>query len=116
MVENIYRELAARRGQTYNLSEVIVAAANDVDRPIFYAVAVIIAGYLPIYVLHGPSGRLFHPMADTMSFALVGALILTLTLLPVLCFLRLQEGRARADEPRLRMDRSASTAESWIGA
>ena len=62
----------------------IAAAARDVDRPIFYSVAVIIAGYLPIYVLHGPSGLLFHPMADTMSFALVGALILTLTLVPVL--------------------------------
>src|SRR5208283_2288713 len=84
MVENIYRELDARHGQAYNLSEVIVAAAKDVDRPIFYSVAVIIAGYLPIYVLHGPSGLLFHPMADTMSFALIGALVLTLTLVPVL--------------------------------
>jgi cobalt-zinc-cadmium resistance protein CzcA len=64
MVENIYRELDARCGQAYNLSEVIVAAARDVDRPIFYSVAVIIAGYLPIYVLHGPSGLLFDPMAD----------------------------------------------------
>ena len=54
------------------------------DRPIFYSVAVIIAGYLPIYVLTGPSGKLFHPMADTMSFALLGALILTLTMVPVL--------------------------------
>ena len=84
MVENIYRELDARRGQVYSLPEVIVAAAKDVDRPIFYSVAVIIAGYLPIYVLHGPSGLLFHPMADTMSFALIGGLILTLTLVPVL--------------------------------
>ena len=46
--------------------------------------AVILAGYLPIYALSGPSGKLFHPMAETMSFALVGALILTLTLVPVL--------------------------------
>ncbi len=84
MVENIYRELDARRGQPYSLPEVIVAAAKDVDRPIFYSVAVIIAGYLPIYVLRGPSGLLFHPMADTMSFALIGSLILTLTLVPVL--------------------------------
>lgn len=84
MVENIYRELAERHGQQYKLTEVILAAAADVDRPIFYSVAVIIAGYLPIYALSGPSGKLFHPMADTMSFALVGALILTLTLVPVL--------------------------------
>jgi cobalt-zinc-cadmium resistance protein CzcA len=84
MVENIYRELAARHGESYNIKEVIVAAAADVDRPIFYSVAVIIAGYLPIYALSGPSGKLFHPMADTMVFALLGALILTLTFVPVL--------------------------------
>ncbi|HYX51890.1 MAG TPA: CusA/CzcA family heavy metal efflux RND transporter [Candidatus Limnocylindrales bacterium] len=84
MVENIYRELAERHGQEYKLTDVILAAAADVDRPIFYSVAVIIAGYLPIYALSGPSGKLFHPMADTMSFALIGALLLTLTLVPVL--------------------------------
>src|SRR5271168_320733 len=76
MVENIYRELAARHGQEYSLHEVIIAAARDVDRPIFYSIAVILAGYIPIYALSGPSGKLFHPMADTMSIALVGALIL----------------------------------------
>ncbi|MEP6643536.1 MAG: CusA/CzcA family heavy metal efflux RND transporter [Acidobacteriaceae bacterium] len=84
MMENIYRELALREGQSYSLPEVILAAAKDVDRPIFYSVAVIIAGYLPIYALSGPAGQLFHPMAETMSFALVGGLILTLTLVPVL--------------------------------
>jgi cobalt-zinc-cadmium resistance protein CzcA len=85
MVENIYRELGFREGQQYNLQDVILAAAKDVDRPIFYSVAVIIAGYIPIYALSGPSGKLFHPMADTMSVALIGALILTLTFVPVMC-------------------------------
>ena len=85
MVENVFRELGLREGQDYDLHEVILAAAKDVDRPIFYSVAVIIAGYLPIYALSGPSGKLFHPMADTMSIALVGALILTLTFVPVMC-------------------------------
>ncbi|HEX8801543.1 MAG TPA: CusA/CzcA family heavy metal efflux RND transporter, partial [Terriglobales bacterium] len=84
MVENIFRELALRKGLHYELNEVILAAAKDVDRPIFYSVAVILAGYLPIYALSGPSGKLFHPMAETMSFAIIGALILTLTLVPVL--------------------------------
>ena len=84
MVENIYRELAERRGTDYDLHEVILHAARDVDRPIFYSVAVIIAGYLPIYALTGPSGKLFHPMADTMAFALIGALVLTLTFVPVI--------------------------------
>src|SRR5690348_10414141 len=92
MIENIYRELALREGQQYNLNEVILAAAKDVDRPIFYSVAVILAGYLPIYALTGPSGKLFHPMAETMSFALVGALILTLTLIPVLASMWFKKG------------------------
>jgi cobalt-zinc-cadmium resistance protein CzcA len=84
MMENIYRELAERRGQAYTLHEVIIAAAHDVDRPIFYSIAVILAGYLPIYALSGASGKLFLPMAETMSYALVGSLIFTLTLVPVL--------------------------------
>jgi cobalt-zinc-cadmium resistance protein CzcA len=90
MVENIFRELALRYGKEFNVVDVIRAAARDVDRPIFYAVSVIIAGYLPIYALTGPASRLFQPMADTMSFALLGSLLCSLILLPVLCayFLR----------------------------
>jgi cobalt-zinc-cadmium resistance protein CzcA len=86
MVENIFRELAEHRDHGHNMVDVIRNAAKDVERPIFYAVAVIIAAYLPIYVLSGPSGRLFQPMAGTMSFALLGSLLCALTLLPVLCF------------------------------
>jgi cobalt-zinc-cadmium resistance protein CzcA len=85
MVENIHRQLAQRHGTAYSLREVIIAAASEVDRPIVYAVAVIVAGFLPIYVLNGPSGKLFTPMADTTIFALLGALLLTLTVVPVLC-------------------------------
>jgi len=92
MVENIFRELGMREGQEYDLEDVILKAAKDVDRPIFYSVAVIIAGYLPIYALTGPSGKLFKPMADTVAIALVGALILTLTLVPVLCVMWFKKG------------------------
>jgi cobalt-zinc-cadmium resistance protein CzcA len=100
MVENVFRELGEREGQSYKLEEVILAAAKDVDRPIFYSVAVIIAGYLPIYALTGPSGKLFKPMADTVSIALVGALILTLTFVPVMCAYWFKGGvRERANKP-----------------
>jgi cobalt-zinc-cadmium resistance protein CzcA len=100
MMENIYRELAARHGQEYRLQEVILAAARDVDRPIFYSVAVIIAGYLPIYALSGPAGKLFDPMADTMAFALLGALVLTLTLVPVLASYWFKKGvKERVNKP-----------------
>ncbi|HXE55219.1 MAG TPA: efflux RND transporter permease subunit, partial [Tepidisphaeraceae bacterium] len=92
MVENIYRQIVARRGQPMKIMEVIADAAAEVDRPIFYAVAVIVAGFLPIYVLSGPSGELFRPMADTMIFALAGSLVITLTLLPVLCSWAFRKG------------------------
>jgi cobalt-zinc-cadmium resistance protein CzcA len=100
MVENIFRELAERTAHDYDLLAVIRGAARDVERPIFYAIAVIIAGYLPIYVLTGPSGRLFQPMADTMSFALLGALLCALTVLPVLCAYFL---RRHVHEPEVRL-------------
>ena len=92
MVENIYRQLADRQGTTYRVRDVIQAAAAEVDRPLFYAVAVIVVSFLPIYVLSGPSGTLFKPMADTMIFALIGSLIVTLTLLPVLCAWFMRKG------------------------
>jgi cobalt-zinc-cadmium resistance protein CzcA len=92
MVENIFRQLAERRGADLNIREIITDAAAEVDRPLFYAVAVIVVSFLPIYVLSGPSGTLFKPMADTMIFALVGSLIVTLTLLPVLCAWFMRKG------------------------
>jgi heavy metal efflux system protein len=92
MVENIFRRVAARAGQPLHIREVIVEAAAEVDRPIFYAVAVIVAGFLPIYVLSGPSGKLFTPMADTMIFALIGSLVVTLIFLPVVCSWALRKG------------------------
>jgi len=100
MVENIFRERAAHADEDVRLVDIVRAAAHDVERPIFFAVAVIIAGYLPIYVLTGPSGRLFQPMADTMSFALLGSLLCTLTLLPVLCA---QFLRKKLHEPKIRL-------------
>jgi cobalt-zinc-cadmium resistance protein CzcA len=100
MMENIFRELGLRAGQEYSLHDVILTAARDVDRPIFYSVAVIISGYLPIYALSGASGRLFHPMADTMVYALIGALIITLTLVPVLCSYWFRKGvKERLNRP-----------------
>ncbi|HEY4562059.1 MAG TPA: CusA/CzcA family heavy metal efflux RND transporter [Thermoanaerobaculia bacterium] len=92
MVENIFRQLALREGKPFRIHEVILEAASEVDRPIVYAVAVIMAGFLPIYALSGPAGELFKPMADTTLFALAGSLLLTLTLLPILCAILLRKG------------------------
>jgi cobalt-zinc-cadmium resistance protein CzcA len=92
MVENIFRLIAERKGTPLDVKAIIRDAAAEVDRPLFYAVAVIVVSFLPIYVLSGPSGTLFKPMADTMIFALVGSLIVTLTLLPVLCAWFMRKG------------------------
>ncbi len=107
MVENIHRQLALRNGTSYNVADVIAAAAAEVDRPIFYAVAVIAAGFLPIYVLSGPSGKLFSPMADTMIFALAGSLLLTLALVPVLCAWVLRRGVRERRNPVFEAARTA---------
>ena len=72
------------------------------DRPIVYAVGVIVASFLPIYVLTGPSGRLFEPMADTTIFALIGALIVTLTVIPVLCAILLRRGTTERENKPFR--------------
>jgi cobalt-zinc-cadmium resistance protein CzcA len=92
MVENIYRRLAEREDSPAGLMQIIREASDEVDRPLFYSVIVIVVSFLPIYVLTGPSGVLFKPMADTMIFALIGSLIVTLTVLPVLCYLLMHSG------------------------
>ncbi|HZM05715.1 MAG TPA: CusA/CzcA family heavy metal efflux RND transporter [Candidatus Saccharimonadales bacterium] len=107
MVENIFRQVAARSGQPLNIKQVIAEAAAEVDRPIFYAVAVIVAGFLPIYVLSGPSGKLFTPMADTMIFALIGSLVITLILLPVICSWVLRKGVRERRNPVFKAIESA---------
>ncbi|HEY3784871.1 MAG TPA: CusA/CzcA family heavy metal efflux RND transporter [Steroidobacteraceae bacterium] len=99
MVENIFRQVSLHQGTPVDVVQIIKDAAAEVDRPLFYAVAVIVAGFLPIYVLSGPSGTLFKPMADTMIFALVGSLMVTLTLLPVLCAWFMRHGARERRNP-----------------
>ena len=92
MVENIFRQLSIRGREGTSIRHAIAVAAAEVDRPIVYAGGVIVASFLPIYVLTGPSGRLFSPMADTTIFALIGSLLVTLTVIPVLCAMFLRVG------------------------
>ena len=109
MVENIFRQMAAHRGESRDVVQIIKDAAAEVDRPLVYAVAVIVSGFLPIYALSGPSGKLFKPMADTMVFALVGSLIVTLTLLPVLCSWFMQPGAQQRHNRAFEAIKSAYT-------
>ncbi|MBX3737098.1 MAG: efflux RND transporter permease subunit [Candidatus Didemnitutus sp.] len=91
MVENIVRRLGERQhnaGRLLNFSErleTVLAAAKEVGRPTFFGVFIITIVYVPILTLTGIEGKMFQPMALTVIFALVGALVLALTLMPVLC-------------------------------
>jgi cobalt-zinc-cadmium resistance protein CzcA len=84
MVENILRRLEETEKKMGSFSETIRLAAHEVQRPVFYAIAIIITAYLPIFTLQRVEGRLFRPMAWTVSLALLGALIFSMLMAPVL--------------------------------
>jgi cobalt-zinc-cadmium resistance protein CzcA len=84
MVENILRHIESHVDERRTPAQVIGDAAHEVQRPVFFAILVIITAYLPIFTLQRVEGRLFHPMAWTVAFALLGALIFSLLIAPVL--------------------------------
>jgi cobalt-zinc-cadmium resistance protein CzcA len=84
IVENILRRLEESKEARGNISETIRLAAHEVQRPVFFARAIIITSYIPIFTLQRVEGRLFHPMAWTVCFALLGALFFSILLAPVL--------------------------------
>ena len=84
MVENIVRHLGHPSDPPRPAMERIREAAHEVQRPVFYAIGIIITAYLPIFTLQSVEGRLFKPMAWTVAFALLGALIFSMVLAPVL--------------------------------
>ncbi|HVW85146.1 MAG TPA: efflux RND transporter permease subunit, partial [Bryobacteraceae bacterium] len=85
MVENIIRHLAHRREDSGSSVRTIRKAAHEVQRPVFYSIGIIITAYIPIFTLQRVEGRLFKPMAWTVSFALLGALLFAMLIAPVLC-------------------------------
>jgi cobalt-zinc-cadmium resistance protein CzcA len=86
MVENIVRYLGHRREtESGSTLEPIRIAAHEVQRPVFYSIGIIITAYLPIFTLQRVEGRLFKPMAWTVSFALLGSLLFSMLIAPVLC-------------------------------
>jgi len=92
MVENIVRHLGHKNGNFKTPSERISEASHEVQRPVFYAIAIIITAYLPIFTLQRVEGRLFHPMAWTVAFALLGALIFSILITPVLASFAFRNG------------------------
>ena len=94
LVENAFR-LLSHSGKEVNRAQVILRAATEVANPVFFAILIIIVVFLPLFSLTGLEGKLFKPMAYTISFAMVGSLALTLTVVPVLAVLILRPKEER---------------------
>jgi Cu(I)/Ag(I) efflux system membrane protein CusA/SilA len=86
MVENAYRNLArmAERGETIDYTETSIKSAQQVGRAIFFSVGIMVVSFLPVFLLTGQEGKLFHPLAFTKTFALAGSALITITLVPML--------------------------------
>lgn len=103
MVENIFRRVALKHehGEPVEIVPLVRTAAREVARPIVFAIAIIVASYLPIFTLQRVEGRLFRPMAFTVGFALLGALVMAITLVPVVSTYLLKGKLKEAQNPLL---------------
>lgn len=97
IVEAIYRSLAQGEHAGLSIVQRVARAVAGVQRSVFFATAVMVCALLPLFTMKGPEGQIFGPMADTYAFALGGAVILALTVSPVLCALFLKNLQPRAD-------------------
>ena len=99
MVENIVRHLSSRETDNRTPKQKIFEAAHEVQRPVFYAIGIIITAYLPIFTLTSVEGRLFKPKAWTVAFALLGALLFSMLVAPVLASLFFPRGTREWHNP-----------------
>ena len=97
MVENAFRIMAERResGEPVDRSAAVLAAAREVANPIAFAIMIIVVVFVPLFALEGLEGKLFKPMAFTISYAMAGSLVLTLTIIPVFAALILKPKEER---------------------
>ncbi len=97
MVENAFRIMAERMesGRPVDRSSAVLAAAREVAKPIAFAITIIVVVFVPLFALEGLEGKLFKPMAFTISYAMAGSLLLTLTVIPVLAALILKPKEER---------------------
>lgn len=102
IVESIYRGLSHGEHSEVPLVQRIARAAGNVQRSLVFATAVMVCALLPLFTMTGPEGQIFGPMADTYAFSLGGALLLSLTISPVLCLLCLKNVRAKPDNRLVR--------------
>ena len=105
MIENIVRHLHSQsgNGERVSVGDQIRAAAHEVQRPVFYAITIIITAYIPIFTLQRVEGRLFKPMAWTVAFALLGALLFSIIVSPVLASFLFRRGAKEWHNPVMRI-------------
>jgi heavy metal efflux system protein len=104
VVENVFRQLSAR-GQNrdlHSIKETVLAATVEVGRPTLFSMVIIITAHIPIFALQRHEGRIFAPMAYTVTSALVGSLLFSLTLVPLLCYFFLRRDLPETDNWLLR--------------
>jgi len=99
MIENIVRHMGTKDDPPKTPKEKIFEAAHEVQRPVFYAIGIIITAYIPIFTLQRVEGRLFKPMAWTVAFALLGALLFSMILAPVLASFFFHKGAKEWHNP-----------------
>jgi heavy metal efflux system protein len=97
MVENIYRHLEEHR--EHSVREAILVAAQEIGRPMFFAILIVIAVFLPVFTLQGIEGKLFKPLAYAVTFSMIGSMLMALCIAPMLCalWLRLKKGKVRTN-------------------
>jgi heavy metal efflux system protein len=97
MVENVYRHLCAGEHKELPLKERIFKACSEIDKALFFSTTIMVVAFVPLFTMSGAEGELFGPMAQTYAFALAGALLMALTLTPVLCLLLFGNIKQRED-------------------
>src|SRR5207248_8048327 len=91
LVESIYRHLTTHQQMREPIEQRVVRASAEVERSLFFSTIIMVCALLPLFTMTGPEGQIFGPMADTYAFALAGALLLAMTVSPVLCCLALRK-------------------------
>jgi heavy metal efflux system protein len=105
MVENIYRHLSENNNRNRNIVQITLISAKEVARPIVFAILIIIVVFLPLFTLQGIEGKMFKPLAFTISFAMLGSLILSLTFAPTFCSLILRVKTSKKENIIIRLIR-----------
>ena len=97
MVENIYRHLEEHR--EHSMREAILVAAQEIGRPMFFAILIVIAVFLPVFTLEGVEGKLFKPLAYAVTFSMIGSMLMALCIAPMLCalWLRMKSGKVKTN-------------------